>query len=42
MNERDAFAQQALRSFFAKNGMLLCNENSELPYLDLVGGTPVL
>ena len=38
MNERDEAAQHALRSYFAQNGMLLCNESCELPYLDLVGG----
>jgi len=38
MNERDEAAQRALNAYFAKNGMLLCNESSELPYLDLVGG----
>ena len=39
MNERDEAAQHALRPYFAQNGMLLCNESRELPYLDLVGGS---
>ena len=38
MNERDEAAQRALRAYFAENGMLLCNESRDLPYLDLVGG----
>lgn len=38
MNERDETARQALSAYFSENGMLLCNESSELPYLDLVGG----
>ena len=38
MNERDETAKRALCAYFADNGMLLCNESSELPYLDLVGG----
>lgn len=38
MNERDDAAQSALRSYFKENGMLLCNESRDLPYLDLVGG----
>ena len=39
MNEQDEAAQYALRAYFAENGMLLCNESRELPYLDLVGGS---
>lgn len=31
-------AREALTSYFAENGMLLCNASAELPYLDLVGG----
>ena len=31
-------AREALLTYFAHNGMLLCNESAELPFLDLVGG----
>lgn len=31
-------AKEALIAYFTYNGMLLCNESKELPYLDLVGG----
>lgn len=30
---------EALKQYFSQNGLLLCNENAELPYLDLVGGS---
>lgn len=39
MNERDERAKEALITYFSHNGLLLCNENAELPYLDLVGGS---
>ena len=32
-------AREALKQYFTQNGLLLCNENAELPYLDLVGGS---
>ena len=32
-------AREALKQYFSQNGLLLCNENAELPYLDLVGGS---
>ena len=32
-------AREALKQYFSQNGLLLCNENTELPYLDLVGGS---
>ena len=32
-------AKEALLLYFSQNGLLLCNENAELPYLDLVGGS---
>lgn len=34
----DAHAQSALNDYFSQNGLLLCNESEELPFLDLVGG----
>ena len=39
MNAKDESAREALLGYFSQNGMLLCNENAELPYLDLVGGS---
>ena len=33
-----AQAQEALKHYFTQNGMLLCNQSAELPYLELVGG----
>ena len=39
MDKKDAQAREALLSYFSRNDVLLCNENTELPYLDLVGGT---
>jgi hypothetical protein len=39
MNGRDERAKEALLIYFSHNGLLLCNENAELPYLDLVGGS---
>ena len=38
MNPQVDLAREALLAYFAQNGMLLCNESKELPYLDLVGG----
>ena len=35
----DERAREALSAYFSQNGLLLCNENGELPYLDLVGGS---
>jgi hypothetical protein len=35
---REDGAREALLRFFSQNGLLLCNESSELPYLELVGG----
>ena len=32
-------AKEALLLYLSQNGLLLCNENAELPYLDLVGGS---
>ena len=32
-------AREALKQYFSQNGLLLCNENAELPFLDLVGGS---
>ncbi|MEA4914833.1 MAG: hypothetical protein VB061_09705 [Christensenella sp.] len=32
-------AREELLRYFSQNGLLLCNENTELPYLDLVGGS---
>lgn len=29
---------QLLRAYFSRNGILLCNESKELPYLEAVGG----
>lgn len=39
MDAREEQARGALTSFFSENGLLLCNENTELPYLELVGGS---
>lgn len=39
MNEQDERARKALLAYFLENGLLLCNENAELPYLELAGGT---
>lgn len=30
--------EQLLRAYFSRNGILLCNESRELPYLESVGG----
>ena len=38
MNTQTDPAREALLTYFAHNGMLLCNESTELPFLDLVGG----
>ena len=38
MHTQDAQAREALITYFAGNGLLLCNENPALPYLDFVGG----
>ena len=38
MLEQDEKARGALITYFRENGLLLCNENPKLPYLDLVGG----
>ena len=38
MLEQDEQARGALIAYFRENGLLLCNENPKLPYLDLVGG----
>lgn len=35
---QDERAREALLGYFSQNGFLLCNENTELPYLDFVGG----
>jgi len=32
-------AREALIRYFSQSGMLLCNTNEELPYLELVGGS---
>ena len=39
MTERDEAAREALLRYFSQNGLLLCNESAQLPYLDLVGGS---
>ena len=39
MTPADERAREALSAYFSQNGLLLCNENGELPYLDLVGGS---
>ena len=33
------YAREALLTYFQQNELLLCNENKELPYLELVGGS---
>jgi len=38
MQTQDEQARAALIAYFGENGLLLCNENPALPYLDLVGG----
>ena len=38
MQTQDEQARGALITYFGENGLLLCNENPALPYLDLVGG----
>ena len=38
MPEQDEKARGALIAYFRENGLLLCNENPKLPYLDQVGG----
>ena len=38
MQTQDKQARGALITYFGENGLLLCNENPALPYLDLVGG----
>ena len=38
MLEQDERARGALVTYFRGNGLLLCNENPMLPYLDLAGG----
>ncbi len=38
MDGQDERAREALLGYFSQNGLLLCNENAELPYLGLVGG----
>ena len=39
MDAREEQARGALISYFSEYGLLLCNENTELPYLELVGGS---
>ena len=38
MDAREEQARGALITYLGENGLLLCNENPALPYLDLVGG----
>ena len=38
MPRREQQAQDPLEQYFSQNGMLLCNQSAELPYLELVGG----
>lgn len=38
MSGQDEIAKSALLTYFSENGLLLCNENAQLPYLDFVGG----
>ena len=38
MQTQDEQARAALIAYFGENGLLLCNENPALPYLDFVGG----
>ena len=39
MTAADERARGALLAYFSQNGLLLCNESVELPYLGLVGGS---
>jgi hypothetical protein len=39
MRGRDERGRDALLTYFSQYGLLLCNENAALPYLELVGGS---
>ncbi|MEA4869296.1 hypothetical protein SDC9_83555 [bioreactor metagenome] len=38
MQERDEKARAALIAYFSQNGLLLCNENARMPFLEIAGG----